>query len=199
MTEILFKDISFVRGQYIDINLCDKIIKFFEKHSDLHLPGASGGGVNEEVKKSSDIDISQTPYANEYFYELQNVLEMYMEEYPWANKLSPFTILEGTNIQRYLPGEGFYNWHCEREGVVPLIQDRHLVFMTYLNDVEDAGETEFFHQQFKVKPSKGLTIIWPADWTFIHRGITSPTETKYIVTGWFNFTTKEIYNERNSQ
>jgi len=32
-----------------------------------------------------------------------------------------------------------------------------------------------------------LTLIWPTDWTFTHRGVPSLTEEKYIVTGWFNF------------
>ena len=64
---------------------------------------------------------------------------------------------------------------------------RHLVFMTYLNDVTDCGETEWFHQKVKIQPRKGLTVIWPPDWTHTHRGIPSPTQTKYIVTGWYCF------------
>ena len=63
--------------------------------------------------------------------------------------------------------------------------------MTYLNDVNDGGETEFIHQGMQIHPEKGKTLIWPADWTHTHRGIPSPTETKYIVTGWFNFFQKE--------
>jgi hypothetical protein len=59
--------------------------------------------------------------------------------------------------------------------------------MTYLNDVQDAGETAFYHQDVLIKPEKGLTLIWPSDWTFTHKGIPSPTEDKYIVTGWFSF------------
>jgi hypothetical protein len=59
--------------------------------------------------------------------------------------------------------------------------------MTYLNDVYNGGETEFYHQQLKVKPQKGLTLIWPADWTYTHRGIVAPDEEKIIVTGWWNF------------
>jgi hypothetical protein len=58
--------------------------------------------------------------------------------------------------------------------------------MTYLNTVTDGGETEFFWQKIKVKPEKGLTLIWPSDFTHTHRGIPSPSQKKYIVTGWFN-------------
>ena len=55
--------------------------------------------------------------------------------------------------------------------------------MTYLNDVSDGGETEFFHQKLKVKPVKGKTVLWPTDFTHLHRG-NPPYEAKYIATGW---------------
>ena len=59
--------------------------------------------------------------------------------------------------------------------------------MMYLNDVTDNGETEFLHQNLKIIPEKGKLVIWPSDWTHTHRGITSTTQEKYIITGWFNF------------
>jgi hypothetical protein len=59
--------------------------------------------------------------------------------------------------------------------------------MTYLNDVTDGGETEWEYQKIKIKPEKGLTVIWSADYTFSHRGITSLTQTKYITTGWYGY------------
>jgi len=38
-----------------------------------------------------------------------------------------------------------------------------------------------------IQPKKGLTLVWPSDWTFMHRGVPSPTQEKRIMTGWFNF------------
>jgi hypothetical protein len=61
--------------------------------------------------------------------------------------------------------------------------------MTYLNTIKDGGETEFLYQKIKFKPKKGLSLIWPTDFTHTHRGIPSPTEEKMIVTGWLNFIT----------
>ena len=55
-----------------------------------------------------------------------------------------------------------------------------------LNDVTDKGETEWFYQDKKIKPRKGLSAIWPVDFTHTHRGIPSPTQEKYIVTGWLD-------------
>ena len=58
--------------------------------------------------------------------------------------------------------------------------------MTYLNDVEAGGETEFPHYALKVKPVAGQTLIWPSDWTHAHRGCPVITGPKYIVTGWLH-------------
>ena len=59
--------------------------------------------------------------------------------------------------------------------------------MTYLNNVKSGGETEWFYQNLKVKPQKGLTVIWPAIWTHTHRGLPAPKELKYICTGWYDY------------
>ena len=99
--------------------------------------------------------------------------------------VSEFGFTMPANIQFYQPGAGFHKFHCERNGDRSAV-DRHLVFMTYLNDVPRGGETEFLYQGVKVKPKKGLTLLWPADWTHTHRGLPAPTD-KYIITGWLNF------------
>ena len=120
---------------------------------------------------------------------LQTVVEKYVEKYNFAGCANPWRVVEITKIQHYKPNEGYHGWHFERslDAINTNCINRHLVFMTYLNDVDDAGETEFYYQQLKVKPEIGKTLIWPADWTHTHRGITSPTENKYIITGWFNY------------
>ena len=59
--------------------------------------------------------------------------------------------------------------------------------MTYLNNVDDGGETQFLYQEKEIQPKKGLTVLWPTDFTHTHRGVTSPTQTKIIATGWFNY------------
>ena len=59
--------------------------------------------------------------------------------------------------------------------------------MVYLNTVKDGGETQFYFQDHKEKAEQGKLLIWPVDWTHLHRGIPSPTENKYIFTGWYTF------------
>jgi hypothetical protein len=122
-----------------------------------------------------------------YQDQLADCVNEYKKQFPRCEDTAKWGIIEWTNLQHYAPGGGYKSWHSERICASGLLGTRHLVFMTYLNDVTDQGETEFYHQNIKVKPEKGLTLIWPADWTHYHRGISSPAQEKYIITGWFNF------------
>ena len=141
-----------------------------------------------KVKESLDLIISPTatekPIVN-YHKELFKVLEEYKTKYIYSDQIQePYGLTDNWNIQKYRPGGGYFKWHFERYPYPATIR-RHLVFMTYLNDVTDKGETEFYYQKLKVKPEKGLTLIWPSEWPWTHRGLTSKTQIKYIATGWF--------------
>ena len=177
---------TFIRGWYIDTTICDKLIDHFES-SKNQTPGKVETGVDEKKKKSTDIVLTDDTLNNTYAIELQKTFDEYIKIYPYCNMYAPWGIIEPINVQRYYSSEGFYEWHTERGSANSKQANRHLVFMTYLNDVDDAGETEFLYQNIKVKPEKGLTLVWPADWTFTHRGCTSKTETKYIATGWTSY------------
>lgn len=175
----------FIRGYYIDnLDVCDKLIEY-HTNSELKKPGVTIQGTNADAKISTDCPLEYCDLSEEYFAELFNCTMEYCNEYPHAGKLGPFwNLKQPAQIQKYNPGEFYKSFHCERSLSTAT---RHLVFLTYLNDLDDNGETEFLYQELKVKPEKGLTLIWPADWTFTHRGLVSLTETKYIITGWFDY------------
>ncbi len=180
---------NFILQQYLtDQKICDDIINFFE-NSNQKVDGTCGGLINKEIKDSTDICLDlncNIDSINSYLIEIHNIIEKYTSIYKFSNTQHYWWgITELFNIQRYRPNQGFYKWHFERAN--PASSLRHLVFMTYLNDVNDGGETEWYYQKLKIKPKKGLTVIWPVDWTFTHRGIPSKTETKYIITGWFSY------------
>lgn len=178
-----------------DNSVCDDIIDFFN-NSDFakenKRQGSTTEGVNINYKDSVDLclkeqDCINYPCLSNYLKQLQVICDKYSEKYPWCNRYASWGITEGINIQYYKPGGGFKQWHTERvNGYYPNVS-RHLVFQTFLNDVEDAGQTQFYHQKIKVKAEKGKTIMWPVDWTHTHRGIVSKTQEKYVITGWFSF------------
>jgi hypothetical protein len=186
---------SFVGAYRIDdASICDDLVTYFNANAHLQKAGVvTRDGIltaDPEIKQSVELWFppdSTTPEFTRYLRALQECVQAYIADYAYCDAYAPWTMLETTNIQYYPPGGGFKLWHTERESASPVIASRHLVFMTYLNTVNNGGETAFYYQGLRVKPEKGLTLIWPADWTHTHQGVPSPTDEKYIITGWFNF------------
>ena len=97
--------------------------------------------------------------------------------------------LGSINIQKYDQNEGgYFYYHSE---IYPHPNDqandalhRKLLWMFYLNDVEEGGETEFYHQQVVARPKQGSLVIAPAGFTHTHRGNMPISGDKYIFTSW---------------
>jgi hypothetical protein len=187
---------SFIGGWFLDDpTICDGMLEFFETCDAFERgPGvvgsADGPRLDRKAKDSTDLVVDvhmKDARLRRYIDALYGVIEMYKRKYRYAFSSAPWSIEPGLSIQQYPPGGAFAVWHTERTGGMQQCVYRHLAFMTYLNDVEEGGETEFYHQELKVKPRKGLTLFWPTDWTHTHRGLPAPRERKTIITGWLKF------------
>lgn len=184
----------FIGAWYLeDFSVCDDLVRLYQSSPHKTIGSTTnryGEAIVNSDKESLELafraDSAEAPFQ-EYVRQLQKVIEKYIAEFPWCNEYAAWTIVERVNLQFYPRGGGFGKFHTERMSATMPNAARHLVFMTYLNDVHDAGGTEFLHQRLTVSARKGLTLIWPADWTHTHRGVISATEEKYIITGWFNF------------
>lgn len=184
----------YTKNNALSANLCLNLIKAFEE-SDLKQPGVLYGpeGISSDSdKKSTDITfdpsfMNKEPWSlllEDVIVSVKTGVLDYLNRHSTAmSKMDPIDLYTYFNMQKYEPNEGFFGWHCERAGVKH--SDRLLVWMVYLNNLTDRGETEFFYQQHFEAPERGKLVIWPSDWTHLHRGVPSPTETKYILTGWF--------------
>ena len=191
MKEYNFDTSTHIGGWYIPENVCDDLINLYEeeKRNNNVRPGGFGiGGLDESHKKSTDMFIHPVDFRDKipsYTPHLKKCLDAYKQKYVWCDEVAPYNIVENMKIQHYAPGEGFYGWHFENSGNLEFAR-RHLVFMTYLNTLDNAG-TEFLYQNITTECHKGLTIIWPAVWTHTHRGVTNYESDKHIITGWFSF------------
>ena len=150
---------EFIGTNYISLDICDEIIDYFNFNSDRHSNGTvfktdlnnneSFPTVDKSIKDSIDCELLVCDTADKYLLELQEkVLIPYIEKYKYVDDLPPFNIVEYLNIQKYPKNGGFKHFHQERGNNGPSAS-RVFVIMTYLNDINDGGETEFYYQNIK--------------------------------------------------
>ena len=178
-------------------SICDALINYFESHPGKQLKGLSEAGRNLDVKNSTDLSITPNDInlmgneiLMEYIDRLYECHKDYLEQWPFLGTIANNLEIGDFNLQRYQAGEHFQQIHTERSGIDTL--HRVLAWMTYLNDVDDGGSTYFSHYDIEVQPKRGLTLIWPAEWTHAHKGNVLRKGSKYIITGWMHFPSASI-------
>ena len=180
-----------------DSELCNEIIQLFESNKNLQKQGTVGKSTNLKVKKTIDISVSPNDLKNpkfeilkRYINELHKCFLDYQNQWPFLKTMLKTVNVPSFNIQKYSRGDHFAALHSERTSLESL--HRLFAWMTYLNDVDDGGQTNFNHYGIKIKPETGKTLIWPAEWTHAHTGEVLKSGTKYIVTGWIHFPIPDI-------
>ncbi len=173
-------------------DLCKRIIERFEE-DDRKYEGVTGGGYTPEIKQSTDLLVSGLPewedIDSELFEALSRDCNKYMEHI--VNYVGEINFIQnpihdqGYQVQRTEPG-GYYTWHTDERDDSD--KSRYLTYLWYLNDVVE-GYTEFINGE-RVYPEEGKLLLFPATWTYQHRG-TPPKSIKYICTGWMTEETKK--------
>ena len=183
---------NFIGSWEIENNLCEEIIDFFENNQQSQRKGRTSIGLNLETKNRQDITLSpnqlnlpENKIYRKYFQSLFECYKDYNLQWPFLSGIVNHLDIGNFNIGKYEPGQHFQKIHCERSGLSTL--HRLFAFMTYLNDVEKGGSTYFNHYDLDIKPKKGLTLLWPAEWTHSHKGNILESGVKYIITGWLIF------------
>ncbi len=183
---------NFIGSWVIEPTVCDAIIDYFEENKHKQRQGCTTGGIDLQAKNRQDMNLSpkelnfpENQIYKEYFEILFACYKDYNVQWPFLSEIVKHLDIGNFNIGKYMPGQHFQKIHCERMGLSSL--HRLFAFMTYLNDVEEGGSTYFNHYDLDVKPKKGLTLIWPAEWTHSHKGNIIKSGLKYIITGWLTF------------
>ena len=190
---------QFIGDFSIDPVICDRLVELHRacdrqglvKAGRMYPAGQGSASVDAKKKDSLDVAVGDIPNELQdeygvplYIRELQRCTHEYLERYRHL-QVAKFGVTESPVIQHYRPGGGFKAEHFERSNIATAT--RMLVWMTFLNDVTDGGGTRFVYQDRTFDAVRGRTLIWPTDFTHTHVGVVSPTQHKYIITGWFNF------------
>tara|TARA_R100001086_G_scaffold99445_1_gene49644 strand:- start:542 stop:1096 length:555 start_codon:yes stop_codon:yes gene_type:complete len=176
MKEYFLPPHTVLGGWYIPEQLCDDLMECFKAHPWRWV----------EEKESTDmyLPIRNTfPAFLKYMDAFAKCIGAYQIKYPELKWHKGFGLVEPLRFQWHKGGGGFKRWHCER---TCKDHNRMLAFMTFLNDVPDGG-IEFKYQQLTLPAKKGLTVIWPPDFTHTHKGQISKEHEKWIATGWLGY------------
>jgi hypothetical protein len=203
MTEKHINHYFHINNKSISRELCNDMINLFEQEP-VKYRGITSGGLNIHVKNTTDFvlplktDATKWSRIREY---LEKELEINVQKYinninngirsvDVENSDIQYTAFakkcvstEKMMMQKYNKNEGQYIYHDDFDCEFAQRKYRVITFLWYINDVEDGGETEFWGEH-KIKPEAGKLLLFPASWTFPHRGKMPISSNKYIITGW---------------
>lgn len=186
-----FSDFIVVFENSLEKEFCEKCIEKFKTDENKY-QGIVGSGIKLDTKRSTDLQISGSPEWEEedrvFFESLNKGIQEYVEKFSKLTLQSVSHAFKdsGYQIQETKPGD-YYIWHddfsCTNNDSAP----RYLTYLWYLNDIHEDGYTEFLDGT-KIQPEVGKLLIFPATWTYVHRGFPPKSEVKYICTGWVHTT-----------
>jgi len=201
----VFEKFVYEKHNSIPNELCKTIIEYYEGEEGRY-KGITANGIDENIKRSMDFAIPPNCFQNEdskinkwskitEFLTLQ--LQENISEYIYSLKQHPHFVLDNYKflhakyltedtyqIQKYTKGSGKYIYHEDSSIDWEYQRYRVITFLWYLNDVLEGGETEILGD-ILIKPETGKLLLFPACWTFPHRGKMPISNDKYIITGWF--------------
>ena len=171
---------------------CEDVISRFEQDQRKG-PGETVNGLNEKIKKSTDLAISATSLRSDWQDVIDKVGECVNEVLvEYQEHVDAEGLDRGFSIHKTINGvtiglpqiqkterDGFYIWHHDSH------LNRLFTYILYLNDVEEGigGTTEFLCGK-TIQPKTGKLVIFPATLTYIHRGTKLEEGTKYIMTNF---------------
>ncbi|MEO7149984.1 MAG: 2OG-Fe(II) oxygenase [Rhodanobacteraceae bacterium] len=169
-------------------SFCEQMIASFHGAAGQQVQRARGWRPGLDASAWTELDI--TPLADAalrgFFYtKISEYLTRYNQDVHLAIPVPPTTLLDALRIKRYQPevAEEF-QLHFDSLGEVA---NRYLVFLWYLNDVDEGGETEFNGLGIKVSPRAGRLLMFPPYWMYQHAGHPPCSGDKYILSTYLLF------------
>lgn len=168
---------------------CDAIIEAFEHYHKTGSVFCENNQFENTIAGRFDwaLDLSQMATVMDTIAErdlnevLMNCFRQYVHKYGHLKGGTFYSVCQ--KVQKTPAGGGYHVWHDENTSVAHM--SRKVVWMFYLNDDFEGGETEFLYYHKRITPKQGTLLLWPAGLTHCHRGGLVTKGMKYVVTGWF--------------
>jgi prolyl 4-hydroxylase len=172
----------------IDLGLCAQMIASFEQLAQFH--ARNGRGVLTQLEDSAwtELNVSRNADAAlKDFFRAQvfRFLDIYNERTGLTLPIPRRDRVEELRIKRYFTESGDqFQAHFD---ALDYMSNRYLVFLWYLNDVAEGGETEFPDIGLRVEARAGRLLMFPPYWMFQHAGLPPKSNDKYIISTYLLF------------
>ena len=180
----------FVRAydEALDPAFCKRMIESFDQLSVYQARNGRGHMKSLEASAWTELNVSKTGDTSLQRYFHDHIKE-YLARYNTDLQLTlevPFRVrMEDLRIKRYVVEESDqFQPHFDS---LDYTSNRYLVFLWYLNDVTNGGETEFPDLGLKIAARAGRLLMFPPYWMFQHAGLPPRSNDKYIISTYMLF------------
>lgn len=185
----------FISSWSINEENLDEIVEYFNLSHENHAQGAYKTGLIDKTKKDC-IELSIKPkvvdekklnFFFNYLNKIKICYEDYIKQWGYLQNNSQKIYIGSIKIEKYLLSGHNKEYQCDRNDIHS--SHKSLSWITFLNSIEkEEGYMNFKYFDYSVQPKKGLTLMWPSDWTHMNNHDVMKTQDKFSIRGNIQFT-----------
>lgn len=171
---------------------CKELIELYDKESPLTSPHMRRSQFEwkQDYRSFVELNISQEKNFSKFipqYYERVKQVYAHYKSVVGTDFFPDSYALEDARLKKYEANDhDQFGWHIDVGDKAS--SSRYLVMFTYLNDVEEGGETQFESElEYGVKPVCGRMVVFPPMWMFAHRGKKPISGPKYILSTYLHY------------
>ena len=169
-------------------DFCVQLIAGFEQMSSVHV--VNGRGVRAGLEGSRWTELNMSRYADAgmkgfFLSQIDRYLERYNAEVALGLPIPPSPLISELVIKRYASGKD-EEFQPHFDSMYDK-SNRYMVFLWYLNDVEQGGQTRFTDLDIEVDARCGRLLMFPPYWMYQHAGLPPVSNDKYILSTYLLF------------
>jgi len=177
----------------LDSDLCDNLIGIADSGKYLITDqGVTDTGINKSIRMGKEVLLTHSDHTeirDNLISASISILEKYQAQTKHASQYIKENFdtykLENFRVRKYPVESGFFKAHSDVTDYKSA--SRLLVVLLYLNDVVEGGETEFPSLGIKIKPSRGLGIVFPPTFLFPHQANIPISNSKYTAQTYLHY------------
>ncbi|MBB6247104.1 2OG-Fe(II) oxygenase [Rhodanobacter sp. A1T4] len=169
----------------LEPDFCKRMIESFDQLARFQTRGGRGALQSSAWTELNVSKVADASFETLFRQQVLQYLDLYNERAPLTLPIPPRNRLENLRIKRYVVEEGDqFQPHFD---ALDYTCNRYMVFLWYLNDVIDGGETEFCDMGLRVSARAGRLLMFPPYWMYQHAGLPPRSNDKYIISTYLLF------------